>query len=235
MEINDSYVNEKLTSEQRAAVQQLVDLSEVVIQRAILTGHSGASVFVASVQPTSPSGPRGLHILKIDRRDQAQKERESHKAARATMIGSYMPRLVLSSPSVNGQIATLYSLAHNSLLNSLPLRELIDLNFLVAQRQVETLSKILTDWNADSAVCNEPPGQLLRSLLGTLLRVEKAYKTSPRRLLSWVVKRNASVLLAMTAFCPTQSHSSHERNCGKVQVPSPGRVDTYTAISMLRT
>jgi len=170
MKIDDSLVREKLSPDQRSVVEQLADVSAVAVIRAIQIGHSGAAVFVVQVESVTSNGPRGPHILKIDRRDQAQRERESHEAARATAMGSVMPRLVTSSPALNGQTASLYSLAQSSLLNSVSLRELIERNYPHAQRQVRAIAKLLSEWNTDDRVCTDLPLQLLRNLLGTLLK-----------------------------------------------------------------
>ncbi len=176
MEINDSFVHEKLSDEQRLAVEKLPGISKIDIIDTITIGRSGASVFVVDVDSDSRDGTKGRCILKIDQSGSGDSERKRHEDAYKTAIKEYMAELVdysLKDKSCE-YVAVIYTLAHDTLLNACPLYEYVEKNFNDAVSQIRNLAKTLNTWNADFTPKREHPYKLITTLLGSLLKGAKS-------------------------------------------------------------
>ena len=91
MEINDFYLHEKLSDEQKLAVEKLPGVSKIEIIYPITIGGSGASAFVVDFNSESTNGIKGRCILKIDTSGSGDSERKRHEEADKTTINGTSP------------------------------------------------------------------------------------------------------------------------------------------------
>jgi hypothetical protein len=121
-------------------------------------------------------GIKGRCILKIDTCGSGNRERQNHEDAYKTAIRKNMAELVDNSPTGKSckYVAVLYSLAHNTLLNSCPLYQYVDKNFNDSVSQIGNLAKALSVWNTTLTVKREHPYKLITTLLGSFLKGAKS-------------------------------------------------------------
>jgi len=132
----------------------------------ITSGQSGSGVFLVDATGRHPHDITGLYYCKIYKTPTGQ-EAETHKSVYNTTIGEHIPRLVDTTPVINGWMASLYAVAHQTTLRgSQPLSKLIDFNMSGAKVGAEGLITILKTWNplpVDRE--NSHPQQLMQRML----------------------------------------------------------------------
>lgn len=145
-------------------LQKLQRSAKITILTKITTGQSGSHVYLVDVIGRSKQDSNGLHFCKIYRTPLGD-ETKIYEAVSRTPISEYIPKLVDNTLVINGWMASVYAIAHQTTLReSQPLSRLIYKNILGAIDGVSSLLQLLEKWNPLPLVRQYSPPQALMLL-----------------------------------------------------------------------
>lgn len=166
----DNLVSQENTGD-IAILASLRRTARIRLLEQITTGQSGSSVWLVNATGRRPKEIHGLHYCKLYRTPMGN-EAETYERVRQTSIGKYVPQLVDYTPVINGWMASLYSVAHQTTLKgSQPLSRLLHNNIAAAKSNIDKLAQILSAWNPPPArEQNSHPQLLVQRLLQRYMR-----------------------------------------------------------------
>lgn len=154
----------RLDANQRHLLSNLQKTRKITILKEITIGQSGSAVYLVGAEPHPPHRfQEALYYCKIYRTERGE-EKETHEMASHSGIGKYVPRLADYTPVLNGWMASLYSVAHNT-PNSHALSKLLNDNVSAAKKTLMVLVDILREWNPKTPATGQDfakPFELLR-------------------------------------------------------------------------
>lgn len=154
-----------LSNDEKLILEKLKRTKNLTVEEQITIGQSGSSVYLVNTVGYNPTAINGYHFCKVYRTITGE-EAEIHKSVAKTSIGKYIPRLVDSTPHLDGWMASLYEVANQTTLRgSQSLSTLIKNNFVAARDTIVKLLNLLEIWNPLEKLVNNSSSSSPHSLL----------------------------------------------------------------------
>lgn len=120
---------------------------QITILEKVTIGRSGSKVFLVDVASQDGNGNEGLQFCKLYRTPTGE-EKYIHETVYNTQLGEHIPKLIDHTPVLDGWMASLYGVAHQTTLRgSQSLSTLMHKNMLAAIDSVKDLVAMLEQWN----------------------------------------------------------------------------------------
>lgn len=201
--------NKIVNNEEKLILQQLRRTATLTVLERITIGQSGSSVYLVNAIGYNSKEIDGLYFCKVYRTPTGE-EAETHRSVARTSIGKYIPKLVDSTPHLEGWMASLYDVAHKTTLRgSQPLSSLINSNFLAARDAIVKVLNLLEIWNP------------LENLLGKRLSLHSLLLLPLRRYAIASDPTNTDIVERIISVIPEMTIDTLSIGVEKYVLPNP--------------